>query len=432
MEKSVYILAFLALFGCQEKLPESYMTYEKALGYFAEVEEICNLDNGKLWGSNLYGGMMFVDRATRRIIANSPDEEGLLKRNNGVYVGILPRELLISNAPIHYGGAFFALVPLPETEDEYLIKTRTIHSLFHRFQHIKHIDSRNYNTINKDERQARLWLKLEWNALRKAISGSGQERKLAIRDALIFRGASREFYPSYINDENIFENYEGLATFTYTLLSSNSKDEYKENLFKVLDRGYVMQSYNRTYGFVHGALYAALLYDEGFNFQQIDRQDFDLGEAVKELYSIELPELCRDVAGSIAMNYDLATINAEEDKRLIEIRESLNEQISIFTENVVRFELESPYFDFVPESVQPLDSLGTLYNSIRISDNWGKLTVDKRGCLIANNFKSIRISAKDFTRDRNRYSGDGWNLILNSDWEIIVVGHNYYVRKQMP
>ena len=432
MKKCGFILALLALFGCQTQKRESYMTPEKAFRYFKEIEEICDLDNGNLWGSNLYGGIMFVDRATRRVIANGIDEEGSLRHNNGVYTGFLSRDQIINNASIYYGGALFALVPLPEIEDEYSIKAAMMHSLFHRFQSIKGFASRNYNTSNKDEKQARMWLKLEWNALRKAILGSGAERNSAIRDALIFRGASRELYPNFVNDENLFENHEGLATFTYTLFNSDSPAEHKKKIFEVLDRVYVMQSYTSSYGFVHGALYAFLLYEAGFDFKQIDSQNFDLGEAVRELYSIELPAPYRDVAGSIAMNYDLLTINAEEDKRLIEIRESLNKQISIFTENVVYFQLESPYFDFVPESVRPLDSLGTLYNSIRISDNWGKLTVDKGGCLISNNFKTIRISAKGFRKDRNRYSGDGWSLTLNNDWEMIVVGSNYYVRKLMP
>ena len=432
MKKGIFILALLALFACQEKKTESYMTPEKALNYFREIEEICSLDNGKLWGKNLYGAIMFVDRETRRVIANSPDKEGLLKPNDGIYTGYLPRDQIITNAPINYGGILFALVPIPETENEYRIKTATIHSLFHRFQNMNGIESRSYNTSNMDEKQARLWIKLEWNALRKAISGSGAERDLAVRDALIFRGANRESYPNYANDENFFESYEGLATFTYTLLCSDSPAEYKKNLFEILDRIYAMQSYSRSYGFIHGALYAALLYDEGFDFKKIDHQNFDLGKAVQELYSIELPALCRDVAGSIAMNYDLATINAEEDKRLAEIRERLNRQISIFTESVVYFELESPYFDFRAENVQSLDTLGILYTSIRISDNWGKLTVDKGGCLIANNFKNLRISAKGFNKERNRYNGDGWNLTLNSDWEMIVIGSNYYVRKLVP
>ncbi len=46
----------------------------------------------------------------------------------------------------------------------------------------------------------------------------------------------------------------------------------------------------------------------------------DLGKAVKELYNIELPAICRDVAGSLAVNYNIAEINGEEDKRLADLK----------------------------------------------------------------------------------------------------------------
>lgn len=433
MKKRIFFFALLVIFGCREKQEETYLTPEKALLYFKNVEEICNFDNGKVWGKNLYGPLMFIDRSNRRIIANSPDEEGILKFNNGIYSGIYPKDLLISNAPLYFGGVMFAMAPLPPEEDEFRIKTRAIHSLFHRFQEMNGLSSSGYNTNNMDEKQARLWIKLEWKALRKAIISEGTERNLAVRDALIFRGANRELYQNDANDENHFENYEGLATFTYTLLCTKTCEEYRARLFENLDRIYEMQSYARSYGFIHGALYATLLHDKGFDFKIIDSPNFDLGKAVRELYSVELPEICRDVAGSLALNYDIAVINEEEEKRLADIMESLNKQISLFTEKpVVFFELESPYFDFEPENVHALDTLGTLYNSIRVSDSWGKLTVDKGGCLISNNFKQMRITAKGFKAERSRISGDGWNLMLNDGWEMIVVGPNYFVRKLMP
>ena len=423
----------LLIAGCREKHPETYLTPEKALEYFRKTEDICNSDNGKLWGKNLYGPLMFIDRTSRLIIANGPDEEGILKLSNGIYTGTYPKDMLISNTPQYFGGVLFAVAPLPPEENEYNIKTIALHSLFHRFQEMKGLRSAGYNTNNMDEKQARLWIKLEWKALRKAIISEGAERNIALRDALIFRGANRELYQNDADDENHFENYEGLSTFTYTLLCTTSCEEFRNRLFENLDRIYEMQSYARSYGFIHGALYATLLHEKGFDFRIINTPNFDLGSAAKDLYSIELPEFCRDVAGSIAINYDITSINEEEEKRLAEIREGLNKQVSIFTEKpVVFFQLESPYFDFEPENVHSLDTLGILYNSIRVSDSWGKLTVEKEGCLISNNFKNLRISAKGFKKERNRITGDDWNLILNDDWEIIVVGQNYFVRKLTP
>jgi hypothetical protein len=433
MKKWIFFPLILILIGCKEKTKEIYFTPEKASRYFKEIAAICNKDSGKLWGKNLYGPLMFVDRVSRKIIANQSDNEGLLKLKDAVYTGLFPKELMINNAPVKFGGKQFALVPLLPDEDTFRIKTRAIHSLFHRFQDNEGITSSTFYVNNMDEKEARLWIKLEWKALRKAINSDGDERQLAIRDALIFRGSNRELYHKYAGDENKFETYEGLATFTYTLLCTNSREEFKSRLFENLDRVYSMQSYARSYGFIHGALYASLLYDKGFDLKTITINNFDLGNVVKELYKIDLPAICRDVAGSLAVNYDIETINKEEEKRDTDIKESVDRQLSLFTNKPVVFlELESPSFDFEPEDVHSLDSFGTLYNSIRVSDNWGKLTVDKGGCLVSNNLKFIRITAKGFKADKKHIYGEGWHLTLNDDWELNQVEQNYFVKKLMP
>ena len=188
MNKWIIFPLFLLLISCKGKNTDTYFTPEKASRYFKEIEEICNRDSGKLWGQNLYGPIMFVERVTRRIVANQHDNEGLLKSKEGVYAGVYPKELILSNAPVKFGGLQFAMVPLPEEEVDYRLKTRAIHSLFHRFQENKGIIPSPYNTINMDEKEARLWIKLEWKALRKAINSQGEDRQLALRDALIFRG----------------------------------------------------------------------------------------------------------------------------------------------------------------------------------------------------------------------------------------------------
>ena len=433
MKKWIFFAVVLILISCKGKKSETSFTPEKASRYFKEIEEICNRDSGKLWGKSLYGPIMFVERVTRRILANQPDNEGLLKSKDGVYVGLYPKELILSNAPVKFGGTQFAMTPFSNEDDDYRVKTRAIHSLFHRFQENEGVSASTFNANNMDEKEARLWIKLEWKALRKAINTTGEERQLAIRDALIFRGSNRELYHKYASDENKFETYEGLATFTYTLLCTNSPEEYKSRLFENLDRVYAMQSYARSYGIIHGALYASLLYDKGYDIKKIDTGNFDFGNAVKELYNIELPAICRDVAGSLAVNYDIEAVNKEEVKRDADIKENIHSQISIFTEKPVVFlELESPYFDFEPEDIHSLDTLGTLYNSMRVSDNWGKLTVDKGGCLVSNNLKYIRITAKAFKADKNHISAEGWHLILNNDWELIPVDQNYFVRKLIP
>lgn len=433
MKRLIYFSLFILLLGCKGKEPDTWMTTEKASAYFKKAEADCNRDNGELWGKNIYGPSIMVDRNSRKIFANFPDNDGILKVKDGIYTGYYPKELVINNNPVYFGETLFAMAPLPGEEDDYRITSRIIHGLFHAFQESVGCITPGYNTINMDDKNARLWIKLEWKALRKALNSEGEEQQIAIRDALIFKGSNHELYQKYASDETRFENYEGLATFTFLLFITNSSDEYKTRLFEYLDRIYSMPSYARSYGSIHGALYATLLYQKGFNFTEIRSVDFDLGEKVKELYNIQLPEVCRDVAGSLALNYDMKTIQEEEDKRDAEIRERMHRQTSIFTEKPVVFlELQSPYFDFEPEDIHPMDNLGTLYSKMRISDNWGKLAVDKGGCLLSNNLKYLRITARGFSTDKNKFEGEGWHLILNDDWELVPVGQNYFVRKLVP
>jgi len=432
MNKWIAVLILLIITACKDEVEESYFTSDKALQYFRQIEGVCNEDNGKLWGQNLYGPLMFVDRMTRRIVANEPDKEGLLKQKDGIYTGSYPKELIINNTAITYGGTLFGMAPLPNEDDEYRIISRGLHCLFHRFQNTINYNFSGSNTPNMEERRARIWLKLEWSALRKAIESEGEAQKVAIRDALIFREANHELYQQYVTDEIRFENYEGLATFTSIKIAAKSREEFNTRLMENLDRIYSYLSYSRSYGLIHGALYATLLDLKGFNFKEIVSENTDLGGLVMELYNIKLPEVCRDVAGSLSLNYDIDKIYKEENLREEEIQEYINKQLSTFVEKpVVYIELESPYFDFEPEDIQPLGPEGTLYKQIRISDNWGKLTVDKRGegCLMSNNFKFLRVPAKGYNINKNHIEGDGWDLILNNGWEVISVDENYFLRK---
>ena len=433
MKRWIYLLALLLPLGCSQDKPNIYFTPEKAKWYFSEIEAACNRDNGKLWGKNLYGPVMFIDRPARKIISNIPDNEGILKLKDGIYTGSYPKEMIIDNSSKLFGGTLYATAALTQNEDTLRNMGMAIQGLYlsHLINSGKEIPR--YNTRQIDDKNARLWLKLEWHALRKAITSTGELQKQSLRDALIFRGARRELFPREIMDENTFESVMGLSLLTYDLFITRSEEEAKQKLLKSLSDFYGFQSYSRTYGYIHGALYGFLAYEKGFDFKTALPDTIDLALLVKGLYDIQLPGICRDVAGSLALGYDLEYIYKEEETRLTEIRDRLHRRIAVFTEKpVVFFELESPYFDFEPEEVRSLDTLGTIYNSIRVLDNWGKLTVEKGGCLVSSNLKSIRVTAKNLTEAKNHISGEGWHLILNSDWQMVKVEENYFVRQLRP
>lgn len=429
----VLIASFPLLFtGCKEDTGIEYLTAEKAEYYFAEVEKLCDKDDGKLWGENLYGPILLIDTRTRKLYSNVADSGGILKPRGNIFTGTYPREEVINYA-LEFGGTLFAMAPLPEEEDYFRITSRCIHGLFHCYQIRKDIDTPDYNTSHMGERTARLWLKMEWKALERAIRTNGETRKQAVRDALVFRAARRELYPKYAQEENKFENYEGLASFTYMMLCTDSKDDYLRRLLEYYHSIYDFRSYTFSYGFVHGNLYAHLLYETGFDFSSIEDRNFDLGEALRKNYDLRLPEVSRDIAGSLAFSYDVDLVKEEERQREEQLREGLRRRTAQFTEKpVLLLELESPNFAFEAEDTDPVDTLGTIYQTIRVTDNWGKLAVEEGGCLVSPNLKFLRVPAKNVEQERQHVTGDGWHIVLNNNWELVKVEENYFVRKLIP
>ena len=88
---------------------------------------------------------------------------------------------------------------------------------------------------------------------------------------------------------------------------------------------------------------------------------------------------------------------------------------------VVIIPLRNMNVQFDPRNLQPLDNIGTVYPNIRISDNWGILTVSN-GALMSSKWTNIYVSALKITpenSDANLIEGDGWKLELNEGWRLV-------------
>ena len=78
--------------------------------------------------------------------------------------------------------------------------------------------------------------------------------------------------------------------------------------------------------------------------------------------------------------------------------------------------LRKMQISFDPREVQPLEGLGTVYPSLRISDVWGILTVSK-GALVSSDFTKVQLVAP---KDPHSLplTGDGWKLELKEGWKL--------------
>jgi hypothetical protein len=72
---------------------------------------------------------------------------------------------------------------------------------------------------------------------------------------------------------------------------------------------------------------------------------------------------------------------------------------------------------FDPRNILPIEDKGTLYQSIRVTDNWGILNVEN-GALLSPDWNMVSLTIPGKT-DGKKISGDGWTLELNDGYTII-------------
>ena len=197
-------LFLVALLGATTAA-ETQVQPELAKRYFEEATKLCERDAGRLWGVSLCGPMVIFDPVTGTRATSQAEPEGPPPRFPG-----------FADGPVSWGGLrwfAFPLYMLADTADD-VRQQNMLHGLFHRIQpELGFMTSDGFNE-HLDTLEGRVWMRLEWRALRRAIESSGSDRPEAIADALAFRRERRRLFPDAADNERRDEIREGLASYT--------------------------------------------------------------------------------------------------------------------------------------------------------------------------------------------------------------------------
>ena len=158
-----------------------------AASYFAEARALADRDGGRLWGVRLDGPMLFVDPATRRVVANQADAEGRLVGRDGVFAGQIDDDVAVANTAVTWSGVHWTMIVWPLPSDPGRRAELMAHEMFHRVQASLRLPMSNPANAHLDTLDGRYWLQLEWRALRAALESPGPGRAAAVADALAFR-----------------------------------------------------------------------------------------------------------------------------------------------------------------------------------------------------------------------------------------------------
>lgn len=394
----LFLLTALMTTGLYAQNPINITQDKECVSVFQNIKTICDNDNGKLWGINLYAPILCINKS-RNIWSNQKDPQGLLNEHDGYFTGTYPETKNVANSTTEAFGQKWATIMLPFPPDSIELITLVCHEMFHYWQDTLNLvpSKIDYNNTHMDKKDARILLKLEWTALYSACKANDIfSRKEAISNGLTFRKLRHKIFNEFYNDETAFEIHEGLAQYTGRKLATQSDSLYIEFLNKDFESNINKNDYVRSFAYFSGEILGFLLDESKTNWRKQINENSDLGVILQQAYQIKLPSNLEKQYESIKNKYGYKDIYYFEEKRdLIKSQEKENLR-KIFSKNIKELPLKNVNISFDPNSVVPIEDIGNAYKNARVIDNWGILETKDNGVIvITNDWKTIILPYAD-------------------------------------
>ena len=402
-------LFLLMLLGAATTV-EAPVQPDLAKRYFEEATKLCERDAGRLWGVSLCGPMVIVDQATATRATSQPEPEGPPPRFSG-----------FADGPVSWGGLrwfSFPLWMLPANDAD-VRQQNMLHGLFHRIQPQLAFTTNADDGANEhlDTLEGRVWMQLEWRALRRALESSPDDRAEAIADALAFRSERRRRFPGAADNERRDEIREGLASYTGIAAWANSPADARRAAASALAGGEAQASFVGNFEAASGPGYGVLLDDLLPGWRRQVRATTDLGDL---LASATNRPPTTDVAVAAA-RYDGVTLRRAEETR------DQAQQVRI-AELRQRF-VDGPVLTMPARGSGTSDTTGSVgipgvgtvfFRNFTLSARWGRFKASG-GVLRATDGSTLSVPVTG-RLEGTVLEGEGWSATLNSGWVVRPAG----------
>jgi hypothetical protein len=409
----------LALAASATAQPPSSVDPAQAAAVFTEAKILCERDHGRVWGHSLCGPIMLVDWRTRTVITNQPDHDGALKPLGAMFTGHLPDAINISDTPTEWAGLRWTQLvwPLPQSDDARHVTIA--HELFHRIQDkiglppLAEADNGHLDTL-----EGRYLLQLEWRALAKAMTArSAVARRAAVTDALTFRAERYRRFPAAGMSERALEMNEAVAEYTGVRIGLTTPKA--RNAYAVLDLSAHVSdpSFVRSFAYATGPAYGLMLDRADPAWRAKLRTGGHLDQLLQSAMHIRIPAALEATAKARVAAYDDGALRATELKREADRLKRVAAFRALLIDGpVLTLPLKHVNYQFRPGTLVPLDDIGVVYPTLRLTDTWGILEVTDGGALVYKGL--VRASVSAVGADAGGLKGAGWTLKLNPGWSV--------------
>ena len=418
----IVLTVFSLLLFVNAAATQSRIDTKLAAQYFRELKQTSDRDGGKTWGLPVYGPILFVDPRSGSLVANQADLENKLRAQDGVFVGTLPKEVIPANTAMNWAGVHWTMVLWPVSEFRQPRERLLLHECFHRLQAKLGLPARDAVNAHLDTLDGRIWIQMEWRALERALRQTGPARKAAIADALLFRSYRRSLFPDSAANENALELNEGLSEYTGVKLSSADLGETLVRANLVLRQARNNPTFVRSFAYISGPAYGALLDASGKPWRANLKPATDLGTLLERHYGITIraSETAARAAISRYEGEEIVAIETQQEQRR---KQQIADAKKKFQDGpVLLLSLSAEVrYSYDPNNVIGIDASNTVYPTLRLVDAWGVLTVSN-GAWIERDATGRVVSARvaaPTDHSARPLKGDGWSLEVTDGWQVV-------------
>jgi len=401
-----------------------------ASSWFEELDSLCRLDAGHLWGINLYGPTMFIFPGSRMVLANEADTKGLLTGKKGLYRGLLPEDINIANTSFTWNGKAWTMVNWDaiDKEDPYSRAKLLIHESFHRVEEQLGIHPVMTANTHLDQLQGAVLLKLELMALESALSSSSPEKeKENLGNALLIRKYRQALFPG--NNEDLFELHEGLPEYTGYVLSGLDPQVLPLLMIKQLELAMEKEGLANSFAYLTGPAYGILFDMSGFSWIPEIKNGLTFPETGEILYGKKVPSdtsLLSSRVKELFSLYDAEEMIRQENERY--------EEQALLTGLYENIFLSGPVLVLANNGIQmsfnPQEKLiavgdGVACKTMRLSGEWGIMDV-RNGIWRSNDWMQFRVVAP-VNGTGGTLEEDGYLLQLNEGWRVKKIKDGIFV-----
>jgi len=397
-------------------------TAATARDLFERYRAACMADGGLMWGEVLCGPVLVYDADTRSVYTSTPDAEDRLTWNDGVWIGLAEEDDQppYSNTSADWAGVHWAIMRDQNLSDGVGAVRLVLHESFHRIQPLLDLPYENgLLSEHLDERDGRLWLRLEIRALIEVLKcGDEACARGALHDALAFRAARYRAFPDAEERERSLEYHEGLAEYAGWRMAE--RELTVPDMIASLESKEGQDSFARSFAYATGPGMGLAFDRVGLSWIRMLRTPgttfLSIGASAFASNDPRLLDDTRTIAA--AAPYGYASLLVEETNRAQALAATRADFVRRFVDGR-RLSTPLGYMNFDPRTVTTLGEHGQVYGRLTVSGDWGAVSTTVGGLLAWSEGRAYfdrRDPPPGWRAENPTWESDVWSLTLADGW----------------